>query len=257
MLEPIVVTSENVSIAWAEAFIRVLEPGSAPSLIVQIDASEYGIIEDEDVRSRLSAALSQRKLSSIETVANTIFPNSLWNPDEHRQELFDRYKAIWPKIKKCRANCYGVYFQRLIAFPDFGDDGINQLEHIISTYGRGNHRHSAHQAAIYAPAIDATNQRQRGFPCLQQIAFSIDHDRDMLTVIAFYPTQHIFEKAYGNYLGLCRLGVFMAHELGMEFGGMQCFASHPKLGAGKKTELRPSLGRDIAGLMGDCATGDA
>ncbi len=257
MCEPIVITSDNLSIAWAEAFIQILKPGTAPSLIVQIDTSNGGITEDKGIRSLLSQALLQRpKCSTIETVANTIFPNSLWNLSEPRQRLFERYEAIWPKIKKCRANRNGVYFQRLIAFPDFGDDKTNQLDYIIRTYTCGNHRHSAHQAAIYAPAVDATDQRQRGFPCLQQVAFSIDQKRNMLMVIAFYPTQGIFEKAYGNYLGLCRLGVFMAHELDMKFGGMQCFASHPRLIHGGKTALQP-LGSEIAGLVSNCLTRDA
>ena len=30
---------------------------------------------------------------------------------------------------------------------------------------------------------------------------------------AFYATQQIFDKAYGNYLGLAQLGAFMAHEM--------------------------------------------
>jgi thymidylate synthase len=254
MVDPIVITSDNVSIAWAKAFIQVLKKGPTPSLIVQIDASQCGIIENEGIRSRLAQALLQGNLSSIDTVANTIFPNSLWNQDQPRQELFDRYRAIWPKVKKCRANRNGVYFQRLIAFPDFGDGETNQLDYVIRTYTGGNHRHSAHQASVYAPAIDATNQRQRGFPCLQQVAFSIEHGT--LMIIGFYPTQHIFEKAYGNYLGLCRLGVFMAHELGIRFAGMQCFASHPKLGAHGKNALE-SLGSDIRELASNCATGDA
>lgn len=254
MVDPVVRTSDNVSVAWAQAFIRVLKPGPTPSLIVQIDASESGIVEDEAIRSHLARALSERGLSSIDTVANTIFPNSLWNRNRPRQELFDRYRAIWPRVKKCHANHNGVYFQRLIAFPDFGSNETNQLDYIIRTYGTGNHRHSAHQASLYAPAIDATDQRQRGFPCLQQVAFSIENET--LMVIGFYPTQHIFEKAYGNYLGLCRLGAFMAHELGIRFVGMQCFASHPKLGADGKNALR-SLGNDIRDLISNCATGDA
>ncbi|HDZ21846.1 hypothetical protein LCGC14_0225750 [marine sediment metagenome] len=246
MLDPVVITSHCATIAWAKALIRVLGPGVTPSILVQIEAPEGHINEHDDIRSLLAQALSQRGLSSIETVANTIFPNSLWNPGRPRQELFDRYRAIWPRVKKCRANHNGVYFQRLIAFPKFGDDERNQLDYIINTYASGNHRHSAHQASIYAPAVDATNQRQRGFPCLQQVAFSIEGDK--LTVIGFYPTQHIFEKAYGNYLGLCQLGTFMAHEIGIPFAGMQCFASHPKVGAAGKTALRP-LGHHIEGFI--------
>ena len=32
----------------------------------------------------------------------------------------------------------------------------------------------------------------------------------------FYATQYVVERAYGNYLGLCRLGEFMAHEMGLK-----------------------------------------
>jgi len=254
MINPVVIASDNLSVAWARAFARVLERGPTPSLLVQIDTSESGIAEDSQIRDHLVRALSCRGLSSINTVANTIFPDSLWNPDQPRQSLFDRYRAIWPRVKKCRANRNGVYFQRLIGFPEFGAGEANQLDYIIRTYTGGNHRHSAHQASVYAPTIDATNQRQRGFPCLQQVAFSIDNAE--LMVIGFYPTQHIFEKAYGNYLGLCRLGVFMAHELNVRFAGMQCFASHPKLGADGKTALQ-SLGHDVQSRLLACEAGDA
>lgn len=238
MNNPVAITSRCLSVAWARAFEQIVRPGTTESLLVQIPASEGKITECEEIRLALDGNLSDRSLSSISTVANTIFPRSLWNPEGPRKNLYERYKSIWPHVRKCPANRNGVYFQRLIGFPEFGPDAFNQIEYIISTYGNyGNHRHSAHQASIYAPGIDTTNQRQRGFPCLQQVAFSIDNST--LTVIGFYPTQHMFEKAYGNYVGLCNLGMFMAHEIGVSFAGMQCFVSHPKVGAAKKTAVRP------------------
>lgn len=255
MNEPISVTSGCLSIAWARAFEQIVAPGATESLLVQISASEGEIAECDEIRLALDNGLTDRTLSSVKTVANTIFPSSLWNPVKPRQDLYERYKSIWPHVRKCPANRNGVYFQRLIGFPEFGPDEFNQLEYIISTYdNHGNHRHSAHQASIYAPGIDSTNQRQRGFPCLQQIAFSIHGGH--LTVIGFYPTQHIFDKAYGNYLGLCSLGIFMAHEIGVTFCGMHCFVSHPKVGAVNKTALRP-LAREITAIANRDEAGKA
>jgi len=46
---------------------------------------------------------------------------------------------------------------------------------------------------------------------------------------AFYATQQVFNKAYGNYLGLCRLGNFMAHEMDLKFSRMNCFIGVAKL----------------------------
>jgi len=223
-------------LAWARAFEQVLLPGPTKPILIQIGTLGGNIVECDEIRSRLDRSLSDRGLSSTATVANTIFPASIWNPKRPRKELYERYEAIWPRVKRCRPNRNGVYFQRLVAFPEFGAGSRNQLEYIITTYIGGNHRYSAHQASIYAPAIDATDQRQRGFPCLQQVAFRVESKE--LTVIGFYPTQYIFEKAYGNYLGLCRLGMFMAHEIGVTLAGLCCFVTHPVAGAAGKGALQ-------------------
>ncbi len=50
-----------------------------------------------------------------------------------------------------------------------------------------------------------------------------------LVLNAFYATQQILSKAYGNYLGLCNLGHFMAYEMGLTFERMNCFVGVEKL----------------------------
>jgi hypothetical protein len=255
MLDPIHVNSDCLSTAWAEAFGHAMAPGKTPPMLVQIGTPKGEAEDIEAMRATLDTALVESGQSTIATVANTIFPWSLWNPDRPRDELFQRYETIWPRIKRDRANRYGVYFQRLIAYPSFGDGAMNQLDYIIETYsGYENHRHSALQASIIHPPSDDTNQRQRGFPCLQQVSFDVT--KNGLTVVAFYPKQNVFEKAYGNYLGLCRLGEFMAAELGKTLEGLQCFVGHPEY-AGKPTKgslagLRNTV-RELAGLGGQDA----
>jgi hypothetical protein len=58
-------------------------------------------------------------------------------------------------------------------------------------------------------------------------AFSYDLDTDGFSVAGYYPTQSIFHRAYGNYLGLCRLGQFMAHQMGLTLQRMTCYVNHP------------------------------
>ncbi|MGE0415029.1 MAG: hypothetical protein AB7Q64_23695, partial [Verrucomicrobiales bacterium] len=53
-----------------------------------------------------------------------------------------------------------------------------------------------------------------------------------------YPTQFIVDRAMGNYLGLCQLGLFIASELGITFSEFTCFIATPKLGDFNKTPLR-------------------
>ena len=100
---------------------------------------------------------------------------------------------------------------------------------------------------------DHTNQRQRGFPCLQHVAFA-PQGADGLAVTGFYVTQYIFERAYGNYLGLCRLGRFMAQEMGKQLTQVTCVASPAKGGDKTKSYLR-ELARRVDGILDQCRGG--
>ena len=223
-----VIKEKNLSIAWGKAFLQVFEADEIAPLVVVVQGLENAEPPDVSViRSALDSALSlDGKGLSCHEVANTIFPIRLWNDKEPRIHLYNRYRGIFGRIRKHPANRKGLYFQRLVAFgcDKNMENGINQLEHIITTWHRGNHRRSALQASIVDPHIDHTHQRQRGFPCLQQVAFA-PVDTGGLSVTGFYAKQHIFERAYGNYLGLCRLGHFMAHEMGLTLSKVICIAT--------------------------------
>jgi len=240
----------NLSEAWARAFLTcwktpgvVLAPG-----VISFNADE----EDEDwsietpaIRrslERLLAGFSDCSVRNcIETIAGTIFPQSIWlrcGGDRHK--LYSEYDMIWPRVKRCFPNRYGVYFRRLTAFEGHGK-AVNQLETIITTWHKGVHRHSALQAGVFDPLRDHKATRQLGFPCLQQVVFRPNgvNGTDGLSVVAFYATQLLLEKAYGNYLGLHRLGRFMAGEMGLALRDVTCVASDLKLtelkGVGKGT----------------------
>ena len=158
--------------------------------------------EVASIRHLLDDALgTNAKGLSCHEVSNTIFPDSLWNPQADRQQLYERYRRIMPRVLRDRRNRYGVYFQRMISY---GQDatyqgGVNQLEKIIQAWQGGNRRRSAFQVAIFDPRKDNYNQPVRGFPCLQQVAFA-HQGSDGFSVTGFYATQYIFERAYGNYL---------------------------------------------------------
>lgn len=223
------IEEDNLSVAWAKAFLRVMDAGEISTLTVVIRSFTDGEpMEVGPIRRLLDDALrADRKELSCHKVANTIFPVSLWNPQANRQQLYERYRRIMPQV--LHKNRYGVYFQRLIAFDHdpAHEGGVNQLEKIIQAWKRGIRRRSAFQAAIFDPRRDHSNQPLRGFPCLQQIAFA-QQGSDGLSVTGFYATQYMFERAYGNYLGLSRLGRFMAQEMGRELTQVTCVASPAK-----------------------------
>ena len=234
-----IISESNLSIAWGKAFLQVYKHKEIAPLVVVIEG--LGNTEPPEIpvirRSLDSALASDDKGRSCHEVANTIFPVSLWNSSKERNLLYMRYKKALSKIRRYSANRNGVYFQRLIAFGCDREipEEKNQLEHIIQTWNGGNHRRSALQASIVDPFKDHTDQRQRGFPCLQQVAFA-PVENGGLSVTGFYAKQHIFERAYGNYLGLSRLGYFMAHGMGLTLSRVICIAT-PAARDRKKSQL--------------------
>jgi hypothetical protein len=228
---------KNISEAWAHALVRCMDAGGrilAPG-IVSFDVKEEDNswkLETSEIRQALDNQLSafgivSANQSNVETVAGTIFPESIWKRCcGNREKLFKEYEKMWPLISKCKraANVRGTYFRRLTAF---GEKGTNQLEKIINAWNNGTHRHSALQAGIFDPTQDHRETPFLGFPCLQQVVFHPigPKGKGGMTVVAFYAKQLLLEKAYGNYLGLYRLGEFMAGEMGMRLRRVTCIAS--------------------------------
>ena len=134
-------------------------------------------------------------------------------------------------------NRRGTYFQRLIDFPGT-NGGINQLENIIeSIQDNKNNRRSRYQASTFDPNSDKLDGPYLGFPCLQHITFYVTEENG-LVLNSFYAVQHLYEKAYGNWLGLVNLGKFVAEELGISFERFNCFISIEKLDSLSKTEAQ-------------------
>lgn len=235
------IEESNLSRAWARAFLAIM--GRGVQGIVPLNVTVKGLdggqgAEEPLIRQALEGELAVCGRPSCHTVSNTIFPTSMWSSEADRKELFGRYKKSIPKLKEASlANKYGLYFERFVSFGSGPKEG-NQLEHVISIYEGGNHRRSALQVAVFDPERDHSNQRRRGFPCLHQVAFT-PLSRGKLAITAFYATQDLFEKAYGNYVGLLDLGRFMAHEMGLELSQINCVASVARLGdRASKTSLR-------------------
>jgi hypothetical protein len=233
--KPWVIPSENLSYAWAELFLSIIKGSGKEisSLIISLTEFKNGIPnEDIAIREALNDCLSAYNKEQIDTVANTIFPDTLWELAQYnRQVFFAKYIHNLPRIKALepRRNCRGLYFERLIAFGcDFANG--NQLEHIISAYtSNPSFRRAMFQASVFDPHRDHTLAPRLGFPCLQHLQFLPDNKSETLTVNAFYATQQVFEKAYGNYLGICRLSLFMAHEMRLSLDRVNFYIGVAKL----------------------------
>ena len=247
-----VLEDTNLSFAWARAVRAALGNGGeiSPLIVSVVGPFKNGTPPtDTKLESKLDALLqTESGRLSINTVANTLFPQSLWNMARPRKEFFDRFLRLWPKIAK--SNPYGQYFHRLISLGDPAVCAGNQLEFIIGAYSeRTGVRRSMLQAATFDAKVDHTKAALRGFPCLQQVSFAVQSDKTV-SVNGFYAFQYIGKRAYGNYLGLFRLGHFVARELGTTLGRVTCYAGIAKCDIGS-TKLRRVIDHLDEGLFGD------
>jgi hypothetical protein len=208
-------------------------PGTqiAPLVLSITGFDEQGLAaEDTDVRSALDEALALEGQYSTEDVAYTIFPQRLWKMAQgDRKTLFQFYRMAFPAYQAANRslNRKGLYFERLVNYGRGPKNG-NQLEWVLSQYeDRHSVRKSMLQASVFDPEHDHVPDAQISFPCLQQVSFVPSPTG--LVVNAFYATQQVFNKAYGNYLGLAQLGAFMAHEMKVPLARVNIMAGIEKL----------------------------
>ena len=270
-------SAESLSAAWSCAFLKMSTRPMrelAPFLVSIAMGADGLPVEDGDLRDALDASLEDSGFQPVNKVAKSIFPHPLWHRAKgDRHKLYADYKEHLPDYVAMEpiGNKFGTYFARLMGYAldhKTGDNeehlktdrlkqGGNQLEYIIQAL-KPKAQRMALQAAIYDPVRDQTEVR-RSFPCLQHIAFVPDFERNTLSLNAFYAMQLIYVKAYGNWLGLSRLGAFVASqaEPQLRFERLNCYAGIQKM----NSQSRPKPGdlldrlRDLArSCAGDKAT---
>lgn len=244
MSEQILITAAGIENAWAQAYTEVIHKGDGITLHVIINLDDGDFEALTPLRRKIDSTLIASGKATISTVANTIFPNSVWNRKVDRSFLYDRYeKNVLPKIKG--ENPRGTYFQRMTAYLPLGaNKPINQLEHVIETWTKyNNHRHTALQISVFDPTRDHQHSIRLGFPCLHQVCLTPHgaNGSDGLSLTAFYASQHILTKGLGNYLGLVRLGQFVAHYLNLKLIRVSCIAAKASIGEKYSKEFKTDL----------------
>ena len=252
------IEAENISLAWLKA-VRYLwdHNGTAVNLFV---ATEH---YNEDVRLRRSldtflkdARAKRQGVLSVQSVANTIFPENLYRVAGSDEELFVMH-AEARKVRE-RLKDKEEYFDRLVAWPS-SNEPVNQLKDVIKKMKTVAHLSSAYELAVSVPedlqeCEDQTfdlriydprhDHRIMGFPCLSHISLTLKDSK--LHMTALYRNQHFLRKAYGNYLGLTSLLRFLAEQTGLDMGELAVVATHADL------ELRSFSKRAVHRLVEEC-----
>lgn len=258
---PVVIDYPCLSRAWGAALLYAFDSTDQTRAPIVVSVSNFaGELppEDAQIRSAVDKELALCAMNSVRVSGMMIFPFDVWcrrgRPACSEYSEFCVHKLL-PRLKaRDQRNRLGTYFERMMDFTGATHQKVrgvkkqefktvNQLTHVIDLLKNPARwaRQSALQLACFDPAKDHTRQPVRGFPCLQQV--SITHDgTNRIAINAYYPTQYIFDRGYGNYLGLCHLGAFIADQTGLVFSRLNCFVGDPQRGKISKTKL--------AGLVG-------
>lgn len=230
----------NIADAWVDALdaAAAFKGGITTNLVVTV--TDPLADPNAGVTALVGDALKAAKQQKIETVANTLFPRSLyrnrgpsWSPqmsnadvqklDKSAARLYANYLGMLDTLKSERPNSRGTYFSRMITWPGKEVGGINQLakrvEQLRKAHKNNQKSQSAADITLEEPGeavtimeYAANDNRKMSFPCLVHISMTVHEGR--LSLTAVYRNWFLITRGYGNLIGLSRLLAFLCDQTG-------------------------------------------
>lgn len=249
------VREADIGSAWLSALGVINDSaGSAVNLVVTISDP---LCEDLGVRVAIENTLAELKaegrkefanVQSMHTVANTIFPVSLYRPEA--DGAAERFLENAVRSEEARSHLppakrqWGTYIGRLVRYPARDGGYTNQLAEMLQQLRAQRHWSDLYEMPLVVPddehevlwdtTYNATgalthgdarlDARMRGGPCLAHLSGTLENGR--LSLVTLYRRHSYLARAYGNFLGLGRLLAFLAHESGHDVGELMVVASH-------------------------------
>lgn len=243
------VSGPNIAEAWVNAFDRLASAKHHEYVNFTVTIDNPGL-ELLGVRRRLDRAVADLKgfNKSVHTVANTIFPVSLYRagrPDAFYAAVTDSQtrRATSPTSWGPKG---GTYAGRLVRYPTYGKGELNQIKRIIEFLDAEKTYRDRYEISLVcdppddAPAtptacasastfVPGYDNAVRGGQCLSHISINVTAGK--LSMTALYRHQTFVERAYGNFLGLARLQHFLVQETqrDLEVGELMVVASHAEI----------------------------
>ncbi len=233
--------------AWREAVGQVdAQPGhNAYNVIIDI-ADPVANATMLDPRVALVDDFLAKSGKSVETVANTIFPLSLYRrygaPD-----FFDVFNTkVLGKVRR-NERWSGYYFERMTNVPVADGEPINQLTEIIARIRNDNVKAlNKFEVAVFDPRRDV-DASPYGGQCLSFLSFKLlPGPTKTLTLTVMYRNHFYMEKLLGNLIGLGRLMAFIAQESDVNVGSLTVISTHAEIdkpGETKRSDIQNLLDR--------------
>jgi hypothetical protein len=236
--------------AWHEA-VRLVEARrghSAYNVIIDIANPTANTTRQHPGVAFVDDFLRSRGQQAVETVANTIFPASLYHL--HRAPaFFDVFqKRVLGRVRRNEL-WSGYYFERMIDSPVPEGKNPNQLWDIV---GRINDKKVKALNKFELPLFDAArdvNNSPYGGQCLSFLSFKVvpgPRRKRTLGLTAMYRNHFYVEKLLGNVVGLGRLMDFVCRETGLGLGELTIVSTRAEVdlpGRARRGDIRALLGQ--------------
>lgn len=240
MNTPILISEDSFQTAWAKAIIALSQNHwELWDMVVQIlNPSILDNVKQEEMRK---FALNHKEVIEPNKVAYTIFPFKLYKPGTTtRDRLYRGYWLYFKETRRMQHAAWGTYFERMIRYPTTSGN-IDQLGIIIDNINNRNVNYRASHVLII-PEPNKDINRIMGAPCLNYLTVQVENtDRDgqkTISLLAVYRNHDFRGRAYGNYLGLCKLLQYIATETHSNLGSITCVSSHANVPNDKRELLK-------------------
>jgi hypothetical protein len=216
--------------AWLAAAHAVDgEPGHhAHNVIIDVaDPTARASLVDPVVAQVNDFLLARDK--SIECIANTIFPQSLYWRHKHPTFIDVFHKRVLPKVRNNK-NWSGYYFERMTALPQASGKPVDQLSRMIERMNDpANTSLNKHEVELFDASRDVTGSPYGG-QCLSFLSFHLaPGSPKTLLLTAQYRNHYYVEKLLGNLIGLGRLMAFIAKETDTKVGSLTIISTNAEI----------------------------
>jgi hypothetical protein len=219
--------------AWVSAALAVVEAGDeAYNVIIDMDQPTLHDAQDHAVISLVDQFLRSWEQNPISTVANTIFPQALY--EKHGVPAFygEYLDSVYDKLTTTKR--WGRYFERMIRHVKADGKEYNPLAKLIEKMRKQKTLKQtyrcAYELAVYDPLRDGRSLY--GGQCLSFLSFKLHPERG-LCLTATYRNHTYITRCLGNLIGLGRLQAFIAKEAGYPLGPLTCISTHAEIDTGE------------------------
>jgi len=216
--------------AWVAAATALIKAGGATfNVVIDVSSPDAHDSTDNEIITITDRFLKAHDVQPIISVANTIFPQSLYD-GFGSPEFYDVYHRNFDRLA---GKGWGRYFERVTRHQRVDGRTYNPLQSMIDKLrqqNRGRMYSSAYELAVYDSLRDG--RFFRGGQCLSFLSFKVNTEHG-LNLTAMYRNHTYIARCLGNLIGLGRLQSFVAKEAGLELGSLTCISTHAELDTGK------------------------